>query len=83
MKIGSSNLDPLFKNPENIKFVTEALYGVMNEPMGTGYRSRYENKKYQYAGKTGTSQIKRITEEERELEIYNRYHISESQNPCK
>ena len=47
------------------------MYGVVNEPMGTGYRSRHEDKKYQYAGKTGTSQVKRITEEERELEIKN------------
>ena len=37
--------------------------------MGTAYASRYEKKKYQYAGKTGTSQVKRITEEQRELEI--------------
>ena len=28
-----------------------------------------KKKKYQYAGKTGTAQIKRITEEQRELEI--------------
>ena len=30
---------------------------------------RYEEKKYQYAGKTGTSQVKRITEEQREAEL--------------
>ena len=28
-----------------------------------------KKKKYQYAGKTGTSQVKRITEEQRELEL--------------
>ena len=28
-----------------------------------------KEKKYQYAGKTGTSQVKRITEEQRELDI--------------
>jgi len=37
--------------------------------MGTAYNSRHEKKKYQYAGKTGTSQVKRITEEQRELEL--------------
>ena len=31
--------------------------------------SRNTEKKYQYAGKTGTSQIKRITEEQRELDL--------------
>ena len=45
------------------------MYAVSNEVMGTGYASRYEKKKYQYAGKTGTSQVKRITEEQRELEL--------------
>jgi len=69
MKTESVNLKPLFRNPENVKFVNEAMYGVSNEFMGTAYASRYEEKKYQYAGKTGTAQIKRITEEQRELEI--------------
>ena len=62
-------LKPLFRNPENVKFVNEAMYAVSNELMGTAYASRHEKKKYQYAGKTGTAQIKRITEEQRELEI--------------
>ena len=61
-------LKPLFKNPENVKFVNEAMYAVSNEVMGTAYASRHEKKKYQYAGKTGTSQVIRITEEQRELE---------------
>ena len=36
--------------------------------MGTAYRSRSSPEKYIFAGKTGTSQVKRITEEQRELE---------------
>jgi penicillin-binding protein 2 len=69
MKNESIALKPLFRNPENVEFVKEAMYAVSNEFMGTGYASRYEKKKYQYAGKTGTAQVKRITAEERELEI--------------
>ena len=38
--------------------------------MGTSYASRLMDKKYQFAGKTGTSQVKRITEEERELDLH-------------
>ena len=68
-KIKSVYLKPLFRNPENVKFVNEAMYAVSNEFMGTAYASRHEKKKYQYAGKTGTSQVKRITEEQRELEL--------------
>ena len=68
MKAEPVKLQPLFRNPENVKFINEAMYAVINEFMGTGYASRYEKKKYQYAGKTGTSQVKRITEEQREFE---------------
>jgi len=59
----------LFKNPENVKFVLEAMFGSTNEVMGTSYSSRIENPKYQFAGKTGTSQVKRISEKARELDL--------------
>ena len=59
----------MHRNPENVKFVLDALYGATNEPMGTSYGSRHSNEKYIFAGKTGTSQIRTITEEERELNL--------------
>ena len=68
INIDSPNLKKLYRNPENIKFVLDALYGATNEPMGTSYRSRL-TKEYLYAGKTGTSQIRRITAEEREQKL--------------
>ena len=37
--------------------------------MGTSYRSRHIKSEYIYAGKTGTSQTRTITEEERELKL--------------
>ena len=61
----------LFRNPENIKFVQDALFGATNEPMGTSYRSRLTKEEFTFAGKTGTSQVKRFTELQRELEIKN------------
>ena len=61
----------LFKNPENIKFVQDALFGATNEPGGTSYGSRLTKKNFIYAGKTGTSQVKRFTERQRELEVKN------------
>ncbi len=61
----------LFRNPENIKFVHDALFGATNEPMGTSYRSRLTKKEFIFAGKTGTSQVRRFTEEQRELEVKN------------
>jgi len=59
----------LYKNPENIKFVLEAMFGSTNEPRGTSYSSRIKDPKYQFAGKTGTAQVKRITKEDRELDL--------------
>ena len=60
---------PLFKNNENIKFILEAMWGSTNEQWGTSYASRIEDPKYQFAGKTGTAQVRRITEEQRELDL--------------
>ena len=45
------------------------MFGATNEIYGTSYSSRIEDKKYQFAGKTGTSQVKRITEAQRELDL--------------
>ena len=60
---------PLFKDPKNIKLVHEAMYASTNEIRGTSYSSRIENQKYRFAGKTGTSQVKRITKKDRELDL--------------
>jgi len=59
----------LFKNPRNIKLVREAMFASTNEVRGTSYSSRIEDPKYQFAGKTGTSQVKRITKAARELDL--------------
>jgi len=67
--IAEKKYTSLFKNPENVKFVLEAMFGSTNEIMGTSYSSRIDDPKYQFAGKTGTSQVKKITERERELDL--------------
>ena len=60
---------PLYKNSKNIKIVQDAMFGSTNEVMGTSYRSRINDPKYQFAGKTGTAQVKKITERDRELDL--------------
>jgi penicillin-binding protein 2 len=62
------NLQPLFRNQENINFVKEAMFAASNEPGGTSYRSRHVKKELMFAGKTGSSQIKKFTEAQRENE---------------
>ena len=59
----------LFKNAKNIRLVREAMFASTNEVRGTSYSSRIEDPKYQFAGKTGTSQVRRITEAARELDL--------------
>ena len=60
---------PLYENSKNIRIIQDAMFGSTNEVMGTSYRSRINNPKYQFAGKTGTSQVKKITEKDRELDL--------------
>ena len=59
----------LYKKSKNIKIVQDAMFSSTNEIRGTSYGSRLEDPKYQFAGKTGTAQVKRITAEERELDL--------------
>ena len=65
----SDKFVPLYKDYRNIKIVQDAMFGSTNEVMGTSYRSRINDPKYQFAGKTGTSQVKKITEKDRELDL--------------
>jgi len=67
--ISEKKYEPLYRNQENIKFILDAMFGSTNEVRGTSYSSRIEDKKYQFAGKTGTSQVKRITAKARELDL--------------
>ncbi|MDA9042732.1 penicillin-binding protein 2 [Candidatus Pelagibacter sp.] len=67
--INKEKHERLFKNFKNIKLVREAMFASTNEVRGTSYASRIEDPKYQFAGKTGTSQVKRITKADRELDL--------------
>ena len=60
---------PLFDNQKNIKIIQEAMFSSTNELRGTSYKSRIDDPKYQFAGKTGTAQVKRISKRERELDL--------------
>ncbi len=59
----------LFKDKKNIKIIQEAMFSSTNERFGTSYKSRIDDPKYQFAGKTGTAQVKRISKRERELDL--------------
>ena len=63
------NSDNIFENIEisdkNLTFIRDAMYSVVNEYEGTAYSSRL-NGKYKLVGKTGTSQVRKISKEERD-----------------
>jgi penicillin-binding protein 2 len=67
--LNKKKYERLYKNSKNIKLVREAMFASTNEVRGTSYSSRIEDPKYQFAGKTGTSQVKRITKAARELNL--------------
>ena len=66
---GNDQYTKLFDKKENIELIRNSMFASTNEIRGTSYSSRIEDPKYQFAGKTGTSQVKRITEAERELDL--------------
>ena len=67
--IEKDKFEPLVQNSKNIRMVQEAMFSSTNEVRGTSYKSRINNPKYQFAGKTGTAQVKRITKQDRELDL--------------
>ena len=67
--INETKYKPLYKNFKNMKIIQEAMFASTNEVRGTSFSSRIEDPKYQFAGKTGTSQVKRITKKQRELDL--------------
>ncbi|WP_321831095.1 penicillin-binding protein 2 [Thalassovita sp.] len=52
-------------NPEHLRLVRRAMYSVSNHRKGTAYGSRIIEDELRLAGKTGTSQVRNITAEER------------------
>jgi len=60
-----SKLSRMDFDAENIKIINEALVAATNEPGGTSYGSRL-NGKLKFAGKTGTSQVTKLTVKDRE-----------------
>ena len=56
-------------NSNHLKFVKDAMFNVVNNKRGTAHRSRIVSDKINMAGKTGTVQVVRISETEREKGI--------------
>jgi len=61
------------KYREGIKIIKKSMFKVVNEQKGTAYKSRSKN--ILFSGKTGTSQVKKITLAERESDDFRNTEI--------
>ncbi len=52
-------------SPAHLQIIRDAMDAVSNHPRGTAYRARIQEEGLELAGKTGTSQVRRITMAER------------------
>ena len=69
---GAAQIDP-DQDPRSLEISTASLAvvqgamdAVVNSPRGTAFRARIQQRGLEMAGKTGTSQVRRITEADRE-----------------
>ena len=63
--------EKIIENGDHLKLIQESLNVATNEWKGTSYRSRIKGD-LKYCGKTGTSQVRKITQEQRDLDIKNK-----------
>lgn len=64
VKRAQETFPPLGLKPENVQFVKDAMFAVCS-PGGTAAASQIPVKGYEMGGKTGTSQVRRISKAER------------------
>jgi len=57
---------PIAVSATALDAIRRGMYAVSNSPRGTAYRTRIREKDMEIAGKTGTSQVRRITLAERD-----------------
>ena len=53
-------------NPSHLKLIGKSMAAVSNSPVGTAYKARIVEPGFSMGGKTGTVQVRRITDAERE-----------------
>ena len=59
----------------NLEFIRKSMYAVVNEWDGTAYASRLPGK-FKMVGKTGTSQVRKISKEERDSGVLKNEEIA-------
>jgi len=62
-------------NPLHVEWVRAATDAVVNEPGGTAYTARIAKRGFEMGGKTGTSQVRRISKAERDQGLRKNHEI--------
>ena len=73
LKKSNKDFNTISNISDHIKIIKQSMFKVVNENGGTANRSK--SNEYYFSGKTGTSQVKRITELERESEEFRKKEI--------
>ena len=73
LKIILKKYRKLDKYKEAIKIIKKSMFKVVNENKGTAFKSRSDE--FKFSGKTGTSQVRRITVEERESDDFRKKEV--------
>ena len=63
--------EKIIKSDLHLYAIKDSLNLATNEWRGTSFGSRIKKGRYKFCGKTGTSQVRKISEEQREQEIKN------------
>ncbi|MEK9680966.1 MAG: penicillin-binding protein 2 [Pelagibacteraceae bacterium] len=63
--------EKIIENDEHLKIIHDALNVATNEWKGTSYKSRIKGD-LKFCGKTGTSQVRKISARQRELDLKNK-----------
>ena len=62
----SAKKEKIDVSEKNLETIKEGMYDVINVPGGTAYMSRFDYKGQKMGGKTGTTQVRRISMKERQ-----------------
>ena len=68
-----TSFNQMNKYSESLKIIKKAMFKVVNESKGTAINSKASN--FNFSGKTGTSQVKKITMAERESDNFRKKEI--------
>lgn len=66
MTVEMPSFEDMELNPDHLKLVVSAMSKVVNEPFGSAYASRITDAGFEMGGKTGSTQVQRITKKDRE-----------------